>query len=218
MTVETAKLIAQFLKNNFMFSITIMGGEVFCNPNWREILTLLIPAVSIVRIVSNGDWAEIEPEFASFLTQFNNVYVSISKDKWHTNKHIELAEKLLNDNDVTVKVCDLINVSDDQANVPIGRSAYEFTAYSAFSCYCHAPDKQYVFMIDEVGEIFKCGFGVWNYDNVENFQYGGFPERFRDLNERFYGIFVPNCKSCIRSYQNHLATEENENKTKTQTK
>lgn len=101
MTVETAKKVALFLKNNEVHSVNLMGGEVFCNPNWKEILDLIIPEVSYARIVSNGDWVEHEPDFAKYLTKYENkCWVCISKDEWHTMKNVDKAIKILEKNGI----------------------------------------------------------------------------------------------------------------------
>ena len=202
MSVETAKKIAQFIRNNFFFSISIMGGEIFCNPDWKKILYELSNTTSIIRLVSNSDWASSCPEFADEVSKYKNMYVSLSKDKYHTNTHVELAEKLLLEKGVKCIVCDLEDANDDNANVPIGRARLEYTHYSAFSCYCHNPEKEYVLMIDEVGDVFKCGFGVWDYANVDDYLEGGFPERFKEFGKLFNSIFISNCASCIRGFNN----------------
>ncbi len=198
MTVSTAKVIADFLKSNSVFSVNLMGGEIFCNPNWREILELIIPSVPAVRIVSNGDWAVDEPTFAEFLTNFNNCYVSLSKDQWHTNANVELAAKLLDENHIINKTSEL--QESESGLVPVGRAEFSFSIYSMMGCYCHNPQHHYSFLIDEIGNIFKCGFGVWQYANVFKYANGGFAERFKDFNKAFYDTFIPNCKRCISAY------------------
>jgi len=206
MTVAMARKISEFLKNNEVYMINLMGGEIFCNPNWKEILDLIIPTVKIIRIVSNGDWAKNEPEFAKHISKYNNnpdhfVYVCISKDQWHTNKNIELAAKLLTKHKVVNKTSDLNET--EFGLVPVGRSQFEMGLYSMFGCYCHNPEKQYSFLIDEKGLIYKCGFGVWDYAEVEEYLDGGFPARFKDFNKVFYSTFIPSCSRCSSSYQFH---------------
>lgn len=208
MTVEMSKEIGLFLKNNPFFSVNLMGGEIYCHPQYQEILANIIPNVKMARIVSNGDWASDHPEFAKFISQFNNVYVSLSKDKYHTNKNIETAEILLKEHDVTCKVADIEEKGTDTAfgmhgNIPVGRSVYEYGFYSSFGCYCNNPDHKYSMLIDEKGEIYKCGFGIWDYDNIQVFTSGGFASRFKSFNKVFYSTFIPNCASCIRSYNHY---------------
>jgi len=201
MTVDVAKKIATFLIKNEVYGVNVMGGEVFCNPDWREILDLLIPAVKCARIVSNGDWIVEGNEFAEHVATYNNCYVSISKDQWHTNKNIVKAEKSLIENNVPCKISDL---NESEFNlVPIGRSELSFGLYSMMGCYCQNPAHYYSFLIDEVGDIFKCGFGVWDYANVNDYLDGGFAPRFKEFNTIFYNTFIPSCTRCIRGYNLH---------------
>jgi hypothetical protein len=172
---------------------------MYCNPDWREILDILVPSVKIARMVTNGDWAVDEPEFAKHVAKYDNCYVMVSKDQWHTNANIEEASRLLKENNVLTKTSDLDE--SDFNLVPIGRSAYSVGLYSMFSCYCQNPKNQYSFLIDEVGDIFKCGFGVWNYADVDEYIDGGFPARFKEFNKIFYGVFISSCATCIRSHE-----------------
>ncbi len=198
MSIDTARIIAEFLISNEVHSVNLMGGEIFCNPDWKAILDLLIPAVKYARIVTNGDWSTEMPEFAEYLAKYDNLAVSISKDKWHTNKNIELANDLLVKNNVITKTSDLKETDDGL--VPIGRSMYGFGIYSMFGCYCHNPEHEYSFLIDENGKIYKCGFGVWDYANVHEYSSGGFPARFKEFNKVFYSTFIPSCSRCINAY------------------
>ena len=199
MTIETAKKISQFLIKNEVHSINLMGGEIYCNPDWREILDILVPSVNIARMVTNGDWVVDAPEFAVHVGKYNNCYVAVSKDQWHTNINIVEAEKLLAENNVLNKISDL-NETDFNL-VPIGRAFGSFGLYSMMGCYCHNPKNQYSFLIDEIGDIFKCGFGVWNYAEVDEYLDGGFPARFKEFNKIFYDVFISSCASCIRSHE-----------------
>jgi MoaA/NifB/PqqE/SkfB family radical SAM enzyme len=199
MTMKKAREVARFLKSNDVFSVNLMGGEVFCNPEWRDIARTLAESVTVMRIVSNGDWAVAEPDFADVVGSIRNCYVTLSKDKWHTNANIELAERLLKDAGVQVRVSDLNE--KEETMVPIGRSRFEHGFYSFMGCYCRNPEHQYSFLIDENGRIFKCGFGVWDYDGIDEYIDGGFRQRFKEFNKRFYGIWIPHCKACIRSYE-----------------
>jgi len=199
MSTETAMVIAEFLRVHEVKVVNLMGGEICCHPNWREILDILLPAVKITRIVSNGDWVQVEPEFAEYIARHNNCYVSISKDRWHTNKNILEAEQVLIKNDVVCKVSDL---NEEEFNlVPIGKSLFGDGLYSMFGCYCQNPEHQYSFLIDEEGKIFKCAFGVWDYAEVHDYRDGGFFERFKEFNKVFYGTFIPNCARCISAYE-----------------
>ena len=199
MSVETAKVVAEFLKAHQIFSVNLMGGEICCNPNWREILDLLLPTVEITRIVSNGDWVQVEPEFADYVAKHDNCYVAISKDQWHTNKNIEAAQDVLIKTGVTCKVSDL---NEEEFNlVPVGNAQFEMGLYSMFGTYCSNPEHQYSFLIDEEGKIYKCAFGVWDYADVHDYREGGFAERFKEFNMKFYDIFIGSCSRCARSYQ-----------------
>jgi len=198
MTIPMAKKIATFIKANGIKRANLMGGEIFCNPEYKEILSEIIPSVGIARIVSNSDWVEHDSTFPKFISQFKNVYFALSNDKFHTNKHVDQAEKILKEKKIFVKT-DFFDKKDDYI-VPIGRSMYEYNFYSTMSCYCHNPEHQYSFLIDEIGKIYKCGFGVWDYAKVEEYLKGGFRERFKEFSKVFYDIFIPNCASCMRGY------------------
>ena len=200
MSVETATNISKFLINNEVHSVNIMGGEVFCNPHWREILDLIVPSVKVARIVSNGDWAASDENFAEHVSKYDNCIVSLSKDKWHTNKNIDESEKQLKNFNVPYKTSDLNEKDFDM--FPIGRSEFNGGLYSMFSCYCHNPEHMYSFLVDEIGKIYKCGFGVWDYATIDEYVEGGFAPRFKEFNKKFYDIWISNCSSCIRGY-NH---------------
>ena len=199
MTVETANKIALFIKNNGVSNINLMGGEVFCNPDYKEILSILIPSVKKARLVTNSDWVEHDKSFADFISKFKNIHLALSNDKYHTNKYVGKAQKILKEKGV-LHIVPCKDVVNDNSIVPIGRAKFEYSAYSSMSCYCHNPEHFYDFLIDELGEIYKCGLGAWNYDNIESYVDGGFRERFKDFNKVFYGTFIANCTSCIRSY------------------
>jgi hypothetical protein len=199
MSVEMAKNIAKFIRHNPITRLNLMGGEIFCNPNYKEILSELIPTVDIVRIVSNSDWAEHDESFAQFLSQFKNVYIALSNDIYHTNKNVKKAEELLKRYDIITKK-DEEGIVNPNSVVPIGKSRFGDNIYSFLACYCHNPEHQYSFLIDEKGKIYKCVFGVWDYADVNDFLEGGFTERFKEFNKVFYKTFIPNCASCIRGY------------------
>lgn len=48
MSIDTAKEISLFFRSNKIRSINLMGGEFFCNPDWFEILDVLI--LSLIHI------------------------------------------------------------------------------------------------------------------------------------------------------------------------
>jgi hypothetical protein len=198
MTIDKAKQVAKFIEANNIFSINLMGGEIFCNPNWEKIVEIFHDTGRRIRIVTNGDWAEIDPSFAEKISQFKNLYICISKDKWHTNEHIDKAERLLKRNGVTCKQSDVNET--EFSMVPVGRSRYDFGLYSTMGTYCNNPEHHYSFLIDEDGVIYKCGFGVWDYANIIDYLDGGFGERFKYFNKIFYKQFISSCKSCYRGY------------------
>jgi len=201
MTIDTAKKVREFLIKNEIYSVNLMGGEIYCNPDWREILDLIIPVTNYARIVSNGDWAINEKEFAEYLSKFENCYVCLSKDKWHTNQNNDAAEQLLVQNNVICKQSDLNET--EFGLVPVGRARFSYGIYSAFNNYCSNPEEQYAFLIDEVGKIYKCGFGIWDYADINDYLEGGFARRFKEFNKKFYDVFISNCSSCIRGYNFH---------------
>jgi len=202
MTVDSAKKIAQFLIKNEIYSVNLMGGEIYCNPDWREILDIIIPTVRYARIVSNGDWAVDEKDFAKYISKHPNAYIVISKDQWHTNANIKKAEVLIKKSNIPTLTSDL--KESDFSLVPIGRATYNDGLYSMFGCWCHNPEHQYSFLIDEAGSIFKCGFGVWDYAVVDDYLDGGFAARFKEFNKAFYGTFIPNCSRCINAYKHNM--------------
>ena len=196
MSLEVAQEIRDFLKNNGIWSITIMGGEVFCHPQWREILCTILPVVDHCRIVSNGDWVVQEPGFATFLTAYPQVKVSLSRDQWHSNINVDAAAAALEAAGVHY------NVGGDESEesiVPVGRGQFHMGGYSMFRTYCSNPDKKYTFLIDEEGTIYKCGFGIWGYASTDEYREGGFAARFKEFNQVFYGCFIGSCSSCVRS-------------------
>ena len=201
MSIEEAKKIGKFLKNNGITYINVMGGEFFCNPDWYEILSILISSVDFMRIVSNGDWAVSDDQKSKLLDLVNNrrdkIRISISNDKWHTNTNVGKAEAWLKTNGILHNIGDDSNMPDTGV-VPVGRGDQVSSMYSFFSCYCHNPVHMYSFLIDEEGKVYKCGFGVWNYAKVDDYIDGGFRARFKEFNKKFYDIFVPSCSSCIR--------------------
>lgn len=204
MSISTAKDVAKFIENNDVEELNLMGGEFFCNPDWYEIFCILIPPAKKVRIVTNGDWAgnmTVKIKLASIASLFGHkIFMSISKDKWHTNKYVNQADSYLSEIGIIHNVAKEDEVKDVSI-VPVGRSELDLTSmlYSFVACYCHAPKNMYSFLIDEDGNIYKCGFGVFKYANVSTYIDGGFKARFKDFNKRFYDVFISSCSSCIKS-------------------
>ena len=201
MSVEETKKIGQFMIANGVSYINVMGGEFICNPDWYEIVDILASSASFMRIVSNGDWAtseEIKEKLSSLIKKYpEKIRISISKDKYHTNKNVDKAEEWLKSQEVIYNIGEESNMPEDGI-VPVGRGFLSYGVYSSLSCYCHNPVHMYSFLIDEVGKIYKCGFGVWNYAQVDDYLEGGFRERFKTFNKKFYSCWVPSCASCIR--------------------
>ncbi len=203
MSVAMAEKVAQFYENNDISYTQIMGGECFMNPDWEQIFRLILPKVKRARVVTNGDWSIDHLRFADVLAEFPQVLVAISNDEWHTNRNVQTAAKACEDRGIELEVCKDGGLTE-KGIVPIGNSDMFYSAYSAFQCWCHKPDRMYSFLITESGEIFKCDMGVWNYDNISNFIEGGFDIRFKEFSKLFYEQFIGNCAVCGRAYNNSI--------------
>jgi len=66
----------------------------------------------------------------------------------------------------------------------------------------------YKFLIDENGDIYKCPYGIWKYDNIKDYVDGGFDKRFKEMGMAFYKSFFGSCRSCIRSYNKMFSKKE----------
>jgi len=202
MTIEMAQKISKFLIANDIQIITIMGGEFFCNPNWKEIVKVLCQPVNYCRLVTNGDWAKSQSkEVLETLSPFKNILkISISKDQWHTNQYVEKAVEACKEygfeHNITTSEED-----STEAIIPIGRGEWHYSFFGSMSCYCSNPQHHYSFLIDEEGKIYKCSPGTWDYATIEEYLTGGFAKRFKEFNQKFYSIFIPSCKACQRVYQ-----------------
>lgn len=201
MSLEMAKSIAQFLKANQIISLNVMGGEFYCNPNWYDILSTWLEINCHIRLVSNGDWA-CHPTVKAQLLKLHHMYpkqfhISISNDKFHTNQYITEANTFLTNYGFDYNIGSTSQDTEDTL-LPLGNAQDIYNLYAFGVCYCHNPQHQYSFMIDETGNIYKCSFGVLQYDNIHNFTDGGFAARFKEFNKKFYNIFLPSCTSCIR--------------------
>jgi hypothetical protein len=207
MSMEVAHQITQFLKVNKVTVLNVMGGEFFLHPEWFELLQLFSSVSERIRLVTNGDWAgmSVGRDVTNKIATVKNVYVAISNDQWHTNAHVDAAARLLTEADAA----HLIQGDDEKDPmfgpvVPVGRSRFDAgTFFTSFGCYCSKPDTMYSFLIDEVGTIFKCPFGVWDYADVFEFQEGGFRDVFKTIHRRFYTTFISSCRSCTRAYESH---------------
>lgn len=212
MNIDTAEKISVFLKNNDIFSLNLMGGEFFLNPGWFEILSLFFDGMTDVRLVTTGDWitdADVCHKLQLLKEKSSvNFLISISKDKWHHNRNIAAAETFLLENGFRYNIGTPKESTDDIV-VPIGRSEGECSLYGMCGCYCHNPKNMYSFLINEEGTIYKCPFGVWNYASIEEYQSGGFCNKFKEFNKNFYGIFMTSCASCIRAAGNKNRLDTN---------
>jgi len=176
-----------------------MGGEFFCNPDWYEIFSILSKDVLTVRIVTNGDWADNPEKVLEFMSNHPQCYMCISKDKWHTNEWVAKAHDLCEAHGIIHKLA-TDEETTPESIVPVGRSRFEYNFYSTFANYCSKPDRKYTFLIDEEGEIYKCGFGAWAYANVKEYINGGFSKRFKSFNRLYYKQWVPSCKHCLSAW------------------
>ncbi len=199
MSVSMAKNVKTFIDSNEHINfITIMGGEFHCNPDWKEILNILLPNQK-ARIVSNSDWVG-GSDIIKVLSQYPETYLSLSLDRWHTNENVDKAAEILEENGIKFNIA-TEKEGTDESVVPVGRGEYSNSMYSIFSTYCSNPLRKYSFLIDERGKIYKCGFGVWNYANITDYQEGRFSEKFKEFNLRFYDCFISNCQRCQMQYK-----------------
>jgi hypothetical protein len=199
MTVEVARDIQRFLDANDIWYVAIMGGEIFCHPQWEEIITILSKGREYVRIVTNGDW--VGTDFLDRLpAPIDRFTIAISRDKWHTNTNVVAAIKECKDKGFRCRVANPEEEDDDNTITPVGRGEFHYGLYSSFACFCHNPEKHYTFLIDEEGKVYKCGFGTWDYATVQEYRDGGFAERFKEFNQIFYKLFISNCAACRRAF------------------
>lgn len=213
MTLEVAKNIGIFIRNNNIQSINIMGGEFFLNKCWYNIIKTLGRNTNYIRLVTTGDWVNNKLQCDKLIKLMytlnglgTKLRISISKDRWHNNKNVDKAEQFLLQNNFVYNIGETENDKEDVI-VPIGRSLGEYNVYGLYGCYCHSNKNMYSFLINEYGTIYKCAFGVWDYANVSEYLGGGFEKRFKEYNKKFYSIFVSSCASCIRQATSSNRTE-----------
>lgn len=201
MSVSIAKQISTFLKNHQVRYINLMGGEIWLNPDWKEILHELIENVPLVRVVSNGDFIYGNPEFVPELAKYEDkIRLSISKDKWHKPLNVEKITQYLDNQPIIYNIA-----GDNQLSnlgiVPIGKAEFEMSMFSMLQTYCSNPESSYSFLIDEVGDIFKCPFGIWKIGNISSFQEeSSFFPIFKEKFSLFRKVGVFTCSSCIRAH------------------
>lgn len=198
MSIETASNVTQFLSMHNIDDINLMGGEVFCNQDWYHIIKMFASVVKQVRIVSNGDFPE---SFAKGISEFNNVFLSISNDRWHTNRNVDRAAGYC------IKYGIPFNVASEEQTladsvVPVGRADISDGGfYSTFGTYCSNPIHRYSFLIDEIGEIYKCPFGLWDFANVDDhLSEPSFFPVFKEKFQLFLKTFIPNCHRCATAH------------------
>ena len=210
MTIKMATKIGKFIQKNNIGYIQIMGGEFYLNSNWVDIMDKFVLHVRQIRLVTNGDWAGNENEakkVISYVKEMPNIYISLSFDKWHTNQYTEKAKELCIENNIPFNIATEEKTYDENI-VPVGRSELDCGFFGMFSCYCHNPFRKYSFLIDEGGDIYKCGFGIWNYANINEYLKGGFSKRFKEFGEKFYDVHISSCRSCVRAYHNQKRKEK----------
>ena len=201
MSLEMAGNINTFMHKNNIRHMEVMGGEFFCHPQWEEIIDILVKGMLTVRLVSTGDWAgasNLSERVVGFLRAHPQIRVGLSKDQWHTNKHVDAASQALKNGKIPFRLPTEDEIKEDSI-VPIGRGEFHYGFYSMFGNYCNKPDRRYVFLIDEKGAIYKCGLGGWPYANVTEYLDGGFNARFKYFNDKFYGAHVMTCSQCRRA-------------------
>ena len=202
MSIDKAKDITLFFRNNNIHSVNLMGGEFFCNPHWYEIFDIILSEVISARLVTNGDWAnneKVKAKLTTLINKYSNVVrFAISKDRWHTNKNVEDAATFLDSLNAKYHITESKEATDASI-VPIGRAVWQGTFYNALGCYCYNPMNKYSFLIDENGNIYKCPFGMWKYADVKDYLDGNFAQRFKEYNTKFYSIFIPSCSACVKT-------------------
>lgn len=200
MSIETAESISQFLKLYEIKSASLMGGEFFCNPDWLKILNIILPNLEYCRLVTNGDWAE-DKDFLKQLLPYNDrLSIAISEDHWHTNKFTRRA----------VEQCEELDfywalpsdaMKKNNVLVPVGRSEGNMDGvFGFFSTYCSNPQHQYSFLIDEIGDIFKCPFGQRKYTSIKESLDGSFLQAFKEYNMKFYKRSPMSCFRCVSAF------------------
>jgi hypothetical protein len=208
MSIEMSISINKFLISNNINVLNIMGGEFFCNPNWSEVIGNLSNKMKRVRIVTNSDWAASPKDVIEFMNTHLQCYFSLSKDKWHTNEYVNAAMRICKENNIKCIIAKEDQTTDDSI-VPVGRSLFEYGFYSTFGMYCQNPKNMYSFLIDEIGEISKCSFGLWKYANINEYLEGDFCIRFKEFNTKFYKCWIGSCKDCNRIYAKNQSSNPN---------
>ena len=164
MTISVAENIRRFCQAHQIKRAEAMGGEFFTHPDWPQIFHILADKMRQVRLVTNGDWAgnaRTASAVIGFLKLHPQFHVGVSKDRWHTNAHVDAAARMLQEAGIPFRLPTPDQI-EEQSLVPVGRNRCEWTQfYGTFGCYCGPAERRYSFLIDELGRIYKCGFGSW---------------------------------------------------------
>lgn len=132
MSVATARAVARLLRSNAITVVNVMGGEFYLNPDWQEILDLIAAAADRVRLVSNGDWAaggSVADRVVGWLQAHPHVHLSLSRDRWHTNGHVDRAAELCARLGISFNVAEPGQTTPDSI-VQVGRGEMEAGFYA----------------------------------------------------------------------------------------
>jgi len=194
MNIDVAKSISDFIKKNNIDVINVMGGEFFCNSDWKDIIRILSDNV-VVRLVTNSDWIVLKHEVIDFLLEYKNVYMALSKTKFHTNANVQNAIDTLDKYGIAY-ILDKHNINNNV--VPVGRGINHFGFYHMLGAYCMNPKHCMSFLIDEVGDLYKCPFGLWKIGNVFDNNVLHDLELF---NDKFNSAHIMTCSQCVRIHK-----------------
>ena len=218
MTSEMAKDVNQFCRVNGILRLNLMGGEIFCNPEWYEILQILTTEMIMTRIVTNGDLVTVKKnqEKLKLLSDSHRekIYFCISTDRFHTNNNVESAREYLESLGFIVQINPDYDAKTTNWVAPVGRAfdnGFWSGFYATFGNFCGSPDNKYSMLIDERGFVYRCGFGCMPFAEISDYLDGGFRERLKKFYQRFHKTFIANCKSC---YTANLFAKEGEILTK----
>jgi hypothetical protein len=156
MSIETSRHVNEFLVSNGIDAANVMGGEFFCHPSWMDVVDTINNAMKDVRLVSNGDWARTKKSTGhviEFLAKHPGIRVSLSKDKWHSNRHVDAAARACRENGIPV-VVECTELGSDETIVPVGRAVMHYNFFSGVARYRASPSHAYSFLIDETGSLY----------------------------------------------------------------
>lgn len=205
MSEEVSKNLGIFLRNNEIKVINLMGGEFFCHPSWEKVISNIALGDNLLRIrlVTNGDWAtkKDSDRVITGLAPFKKIIkIAISEDSKHTNRWTQQAHKLCDENNFDWVLSSPEHDNSD-AYIPVGRNRFNYGFFSLLARYCDKAKNKYSFLIDEVGDIFKCPFGVWRCGSIQNHLDSSFSKFFVKFNTLFYtSSFFMNCQQCLLSH------------------